>query len=168
MLFRHTRHCQQVSIIPAAVVRPNSQLVAVEQRSRQSCLNVLHSFRLELILGLEFFRRLIAQEISTLTPQDHFNNLEPANDLRTSSTCIPSNVSNSSTTTSLAATKHSRSSLTLRHTRLNSLDLSRPETGCSPLVLRPGYARRAHGRLEVIDGRRDARSAFPRCGSCAG
>ena len=38
--------------------RPNLQLVAVEQRSRQSCLDVLHSLRLELILGLEFFRRL--------------------------------------------------------------------------------------------------------------
>ena len=40
------------------MAQPNLQFVAVEQRSRQSCLNVLHSFRLELILGLELFSRL--------------------------------------------------------------------------------------------------------------
>jgi len=36
----------------------NVQLIAVEQRSRQSGLNVLYGLGLKLILGLELFRRL--------------------------------------------------------------------------------------------------------------
>ena len=48
------------------MAQPNLQFVAVEQRSRQSCLDVLHSLRLELILGLELFRRLMAQKLLAL------------------------------------------------------------------------------------------------------
>jgi hypothetical protein len=151
------------------MAQPNLQFVAVEQRSRQSCLDVLHSLCLELILGLELFRRLTAQNtISTLALDHRCDNHPLANHLRISSTCDPTNVSNTVTTTRSPTLRNSRSSLALRHTRLDSLNLSRPETSRSPLVLRPSNARRAHGGLEVIDGRGDARSALPRCWSCAG
>lgn len=170
MLFQHTRRCQCVSIFqPASISRPNSQLVAVEKRSRQSCLDVLHSFRLELIFGLELFRRLIAQTPLALL---HYNTfvtiLSQLNTYEFLPPAVPENVSNYTTMTSSAGSKHSRSSLALRHTGLNSLNLSRPETSRSSLVLRPGNARWAYGSLEVIDGRRHARSAFPWCRSCVG
>lgn len=57
--------CQYIHA--AVISRSNLQLIAVEQRSRQSCLDVLHSLRLELILGLELFRRLIAQILLALS-----------------------------------------------------------------------------------------------------
>ena len=66
-----TRRSRNASAVPAYAALPNVslvhlvqtaeynvQLIAVEQRSRQSCLNVLHGLGLKLVLGLELFRRL--------------------------------------------------------------------------------------------------------------
>lgn len=43
------------------------QLIAIEQRPRQSRLNVLHGLGLEFIFGLEFFRRLYPSREETGT-----------------------------------------------------------------------------------------------------
>jgi hypothetical protein len=94
---------------------------------------------------------------------------EPPDDLRISSTCKPQKRQQShhaKNNPNNINGRHSRSSLPLRHTSLNSLNLPRPKARRSPLVFRPSHARRAHGRLEVIDGRGNAGSALPRRRSC--
>lgn len=59
MPFQHTRRCQSVSPIQLpSTAQCDVQLIAVEQRSRQRRLNVLHSLRLKLVLSLELLRRL--------------------------------------------------------------------------------------------------------------
>ena len=170
MLFQHTRRCQCVSTIhPVSTIRPNIQLIAVEQRSRKSCLDVLHGLRLELVLGLELFCRLIARKPLALF---HCSTIVSILGQKVTYEFLPPTDPQMSATRSRRLAnqyrKHLRSSLALGHTRLNSLDLSRPETSRSPLVLRPSNARRAYSRLEVIDGRGDAGSALSRGRSCAG
>jgi hypothetical protein len=46
-------------------MQSNVQFIAVEKRSRQRGLDVLHSLRLELILGLEALRRLPKRIVRT-------------------------------------------------------------------------------------------------------